>query len=90
VQLSAAVTASNCAGLPTIAWTTGDGGASSQAVFTHTYLDIGDFPWTLNVLVDGETCAASGAIRVVPQQVIPHRRLRGRSAPLPQAEMEEP
>ena len=76
VQFSVAA-ADSCGGTPVIAWTTGDGGASSAAAFAHTFTNTGDYPWTLSVTSGDQVCSQSGSTRVVSRQVIPRRRLVG-------------
>jgi PKD repeat protein len=54
---------SGCGGVPTFAWTFGDGGNSTQATADHTYAGSGTYSWTLTVSVaDGPKCFRTGTI----------------------------
>jgi PKD repeat protein len=66
VSFQATATASNCAGSVVWAWTFGDGQTSSLQNPTHTYTSAGNYPWTLTVTVQNETCTQSGSISITP------------------------
>ena len=66
VTFSAETTALHCSSDTAYHWITGDGAASDQQVFTHTFASQGDYNWSLEVSVDGETCMKGGKISVAP------------------------
>jgi PKD repeat protein len=63
LSFSAGATTSGCTSQsPSISWTFGDGGTSTQASTTHAYASAGSFPWTLTGTLDGVSATASGTV----------------------------
>jgi len=62
VSFTATATPTNCGGVPSYAWTFGDGQSSTQQNPSHTYVNAGTYPWSFTVTVDGVTCTKSGTI----------------------------
>jgi hypothetical protein len=64
VPFSSTAQATGCSGLPTFAWTFGDGGSSSLQNPSHAYAQAGTYDWSLTAAVSGQSCAKSGRIDV--------------------------
>ncbi len=67
VPFSSTAQATGCSGLPTFAWTFGDGGTSSLQNPSHPYAQTGTYPWTFTAAVSGQSCTKSGQIEIRTQ-----------------------
>jgi len=65
VQLSSSAVPTSCSGAPVFDWDYGDGSAHGTTQSpSHTWAQVGTYPWTLTVTVDGQTCTRTGSIVV--------------------------
>ena len=64
VSFAVTISATHCAGEPTVAWDFGDGSSSAEQNPTHTYSAPGQYTWSVSVKVEDLVCKKTGAIKI--------------------------